>query len=629
MAFRAPTHAPQRQHQPYPTTARATPVASSLQNQEEDDSKEWVLFSPSQADFTPTTSTERTPRTAAGLSRLSDFGSLDTAARSLGTDDEGDEPEDDGTELDSLDDGLPAFREPASSRPQRQGDPAILPVHDGLGTFQASSQHVQDQLWQHEVNNPRRRQEGRHRRRSSIQRRLDTVDEPGSGHLDHDRWQRIETWRMEQSRALLHEIEKETRRRRRNSKASSRSERSFVKQDNPDVAEAHKSKVGGAHAGSPSPDTQDESEEETFFTRITRKVIRELMGIDDSLLSVIFGESLPSENDEVHGNGSDTRADPDEDEKMLDANETIQENDSWQSKLLERIARELGMLVHQLCEHPGAFSTYIRSSTNFSNDYAGIPVSHPRSSPRSPQPSRSSSISRSAQSPHFLPTLHDASASTHEALWGIEEEEHYPLNSSSPLPPGTTPNTAGATQNNTPESTRLRQEREYWERELDINMVFQYLRNRLGNERANPSVTSSARGHHSHTANTDSGQDLSHRAAIIRQNHPLVAGAHARSQTQFQHQLQLRTNSSGNEPSSTSPIQHRHRPIRRTSSSCASQSSKVSASTTRTLGIGESGSSRNYWDIGGSVGSGRHGGAALVAAGGGSLAGGVGSWGEV
>lgn len=621
MAFRVPTHAPQRHHQAYPTAARATPIAPSSQNQEEDESKEWVLFSPSQADFTPTSSTERTPRTVAGLSRLSDFGSLDTAARSLGTDDGGDEPEDDGTELDSLDDGLPAFREPARGRPPRQSDPAILPTHDGLGTFQASSQPVQDQLWQHELNNPLRKRGDRHRRRSSVQRRLDTVDETGSGHLDHDRWQRIETWRMEQSRALLHEIEKETRRRRRNSKPCLSSESPFVEQADFGVAETNGSKAAkGAHANSSSPDTKNESEEETFFTRITRKVIRELMGIDDSLLSVIFGESLPLEDDEVQGNQSDTRAPPDADKRMLDANETIQEDDSWQNKLLERIARELGILVHQLCEHPGAFSTYIRSSTSFSNEYAGIPIPHPRSSPLSPQPSRSSSISHSAHSPHFRPTLHDASASTHEALWGIEEEEH--------LPPGTIPNTPGATHNETPESIRLRQEREYWERELDVNMVFQYLRSRFGKERAKPSITPSARGCHSHAPNTTYAQDLSHRADIIRQNHPLVARAHARSQTQFQHQLQLHTDNSSNDPTSASPVQHRRQLINHTNSSCASQSSKFSASTTRKLGIGGSGSSRNYWDIGGSVGSGRHGGAALVAAGG-SLAGGVGSWGEV
>ena len=72
-----------------------------------------MLFSPTAAPSaitkTHTTSTERTPRTAA-LSHLSDFGSLDTAARSDDQDDEnitehGSEP-DDEAELDSLDDGL-------------------------------------------------------------------------------------------------------------------------------------------------------------------------------------------------------------------------------------------------------------------------------------------------------------------------------------------------------------------------------------------------------------------------------------------------------------------------------------------------------------------------------------------
>jgi hypothetical protein len=662
MAFRVPTHAPprqQQQQQSYPTTARPAPIDSAPQTQQDDDSKEWVLFSPSQttstADFTHTSSTERTPRTAAGLSRFSDFGSLDTAARSLGTDDEAGEPEDDGTELDSLDDGLPAFREPATSshkpasrRFGGQSDPAILPTHDGLGTFQASSQSVQDQLWQHELNNPRRRLEGRHRRRSSLQRRLDTVEETGGPHLDHDRWQRIEKWRMEQSRALLHEIEKETKRRRRNSQATLRSERLSAGRNNVDAMETDGSKAEGidaeqhgADTTASSPDAQGENEEETFWTRITRKVIRELMGIDDSLLSVIFGESLPLEvgdGQQTQGDGDRTSADTplDTDKMWSDVNTTPQGNESWQDKILERIARELGILVHQICEHPGAFSTYLRSSTSVSNEYAGIPVSQASRSPslsRPPQPSRSTSDSSipfsSTHSPHFFPTLQNTTGATHEARWGMEEEDHQFLPSNTRS--GYVPNAAGATRNDTIEATRLRHERDYWERELDINIVFQYLRNRFGRDKANLTATPPTRGRSSQASHASSSQqDLSHRAAIIRQNHPLVARAHARSQTQFQRQLQLRTNNSGNVSSPSSPIRHRQQHMRRTSSSCASQSSKVSVSTSRALGVGGgSGSSRHYWDIGGSVGSGRPGGgAAVVAVGGGGLAGGVGNWGE-
>ncbi|KAK2762872.1 hypothetical protein FQN54_001047 [Arachnomyces sp. PD_36] len=655
MAFRVPTHAPpQRQQQhSYPTAARPASIDTTPQNQEDEGSQEWVLFSPSQTtsnDFTHTSSTERTPRTAAGLSRFSDFGSLETAARSLGTDDEAEEPEDDGTELDSLDDGLPAFREPATlsnNRPSSsrryggQSDPAILPTHDGLGTFQASSQSVQDHLWQHELNNPRRRHgEQRPRRQSSVQRRLDTVDEREGPHLDHDRWQRIEAWRMEQSRALLHEIEKETRRRRRNSRRASLRSEKPAEQDNIDVTGRKRPKLDAEHTASLSPDTEDQSEEETFWTRITRKVIKELMGIDESLLSVIFGESLPQENDAAqHSEGEDERRIREE-KMMSDINLAAQGDGSWQDKLLERIARELGILVHQICEHPGAFSTYLRSSTSAANEYAGIPICRPSpssSSPRPPQPPRSASDNSiphsSTHSPHFFPTLQDA-APTHESLWGIEEEENYPFTSNPRT--GTTPNAPGSRQEDTPESIRLRQEREYWERQLDVNMVFQYLRSRFGKgskANPNPPPPNPRGGRHPQPSNSNNNsshhQDLSHRAAIIRQHHPLVARAHARSQTQFQHQLQVRTsNSGGNLSSPSSPIRHHHPHIRRASSSCASQSSKVSISTSRTLGVVGSGSSRNYWDIGGSVGSGRRG-AAVVSVGGGSLAGGVGSWGEV
>src|SRR5699024_6070512 len=100
---------------------------------------------------------------------------------------------------------------------------AVLPTHDGLGSFQASSQTVQDQLWQHEQYNPQRRPELRLRRHSSVQRQLDMVAEQEQmTNAERERWQRIEKWRMEQSRALLQEVERETRRRRRRTSRASR-----------------------------------------------------------------------------------------------------------------------------------------------------------------------------------------------------------------------------------------------------------------------------------------------------------------------------------------------------------------------------------------------------------------------
>src|SRR6266487_2768310 len=115
MAYRQPTHhAPHRTYTSHEPPQQYTPQPEPLE-----DSQEWVVFEPSAPSTTRThtTSTERTPRTA-GLSRLSDFGSLDTAARSEdeyeasehteGIIEEGEEEDADEGELDSLDSHLHA-----------------------------------------------------------------------------------------------------------------------------------------------------------------------------------------------------------------------------------------------------------------------------------------------------------------------------------------------------------------------------------------------------------------------------------------------------------------------------------------------------------------------------------------
>src|SRR6266536_5869591 len=285
MAFRAPTQLPQRQHH----SSHALPTVQTQQISQYqsplEDSQEWVLFSPSQAPSTTrthTTSTERTPRTV-GLSRVSEFGSLETAARSEDDEDLSEAIEDE--ELDSLDDGLHAFREPSvyrtSTNKLDQSGGTVLPTHDGLGTFPASSPPVQEQLYQFEQYNPKRKYEGHHTRRSSVQRRLDAVQDRDIYSVEDDRRLRIEQWRMEQSRALLDEIEKETRRRRSSlvgsMKLSPADTLSIVAEDHP------------SQEPTPPPPTPDT--DEYFLQRITRRVIRDLIGIDDTTLSAIFGET--------------------------------------------------------------------------------------------------------------------------------------------------------------------------------------------------------------------------------------------------------------------------------------------------------------------------------------------------
>ncbi|KAI9370891.1 hypothetical protein BJX61DRAFT_63520 [Aspergillus egyptiacus] len=594
MALRLPPQVPRRQ--PSYSVPQPSPLESpqSLDEFHQNENTEWVLFSPSQPSTTArtqTTTTERTPRTA-GVARLSDFGSLETNTRP-GRESEADGTldeslDEDGTDLDSLDDGLHAFSALSPTQEANfrwdQGAPAQLPAHDGLGSFLESSEEVQNQLWQYELYNPNRRPDLAPRRRSSVQRHLDAVADEERTDPDRERWQRIEQWRMDQSRALLHEIEKATR-RRRNSRYSG---------TNVDA-------VSQSRASDPSPSVQVEAEEhqiplpaepavdedEPFWQRITRKVIRDLMGIDDSLLSVIFGETLPKSQDESEETNMRQRMD-----EMLnrELDSVADGQDRWESRLLQRIARELGILVHQLCEHPGAFTTYLNVTSDIPNQYAGIPLSSlPEeddhvSAAGEPAAMEATSNGDSMLSPQFVPTLQDQ-IREHAAEWGIEDEDLPNRRHASAAEPRS-------------ESARLQQDKEYWERELDIMMVFRYLRNRFSRRSSNTD---------SHTTRRAT-QDASRRAAIIRQHHPLVARAHSRSQAQSRRQSQY----SG--PTGVSSPVLRHR---RPSSSCASQSAKMSAiSSRRTL----TGSSRNYWDIGGSVDSG----SAIAPA-----PPGIGAWGDV
>jgi len=449
---------------------------------------------------------------------------------------------------------LHAFREPPlypTTSHQTQGP--VLPTHDGLGTFPASSPPVLEQLWQHEAYNPKRKHDGQHRRPSSVQRRLDTIDEIELQASEEKRM-RIEKWRMEQSQAIIEEVERETRRRlRRGSRQSSYQET---------MASVNEDVLGSTPRQSDylSPPAGDEEENEPFWRRITRKFIRDVIGIDEPLLSVIFGESLP---EEVESRPSSSHVLPTIPEQTVAVRTS--EDDTWRDRLLQRIARELGVFVHQLSPHPAALTTYSSSP-----DYAGMPVSLPQTKPRpSITPSAAdvaADVAASARStitstlsPNFPPTMRDPA---HAESWGFEEE---PVSTSSPLD----------------SSRSLQREREYWERELDLKMVFRYLRDKF--------VTRSST--QSPPLSRPPVEDAATRAAIIRQHHPLVARAQ-RSPVRLRRE------------SRTS--------IRRPTSSCASESVRSS----RKASLVRSGSSRNYWDLGGSVGSG-----SIMASGG--------AWGEV
>jgi hypothetical protein len=515
MAFQASTLTPRHVTVDTTISDASTPHVSIRPAIEQ--SQEWILFSPSQGESsTDHTLTSQT----VGLSRASDFGSLNTAARSTRLEsDQVDETAEDA-ELDILDDGLNAFQEPIFPIPSQPSQGPQLPTHDGLGMFPASSPPVLEQLWQHEQYNPKRKHDGHHRRTSSIQRRLNTINELEAQANDEKRM-RIERWRLEQSQAMIDEVERETRRRAR--RQPTRQETSTMAED-----------IFGTTPKQSDYISTVTEETEPFWRRLTRRFIRDIIGIDEPLLSVILGESLPEEDTEVAKSAQPLPATPDhKPEPGIDG--------TWRDRLLQRIARELGVFVHQLSPHPGPFTRY--SSQH--HDYAGMPVSIPRRQSYIRSQSVQEIVQVSTLTPNFPPTIQDR---THAETWGFEEESSVPVTDS---------------------SLNLRQEREYWERELDVKMVFRFLRDRITSRTDSTPAGDSQR----------LAEDNAKRTAIIRQHHPLVARTSYRSPARQRRESRLSQ--------------------RRPHSSCASESAKSSLKS-----LIRSGSSRNYWDIGGSIGSG-------------------------
>ncbi|KAI9836804.1 MAG: hypothetical protein M1819_000969 [Sarea resinae] len=637
MAFHQPTRAlaPQRPSISTPAESATAALTAPQQQAQLEESQEWVLFSPSTATSTRRTRTSLTEETrhAASLTRLSDFGSLDTAARS----DDEEELESEGTadataeadeegDLDSLDDGLHAFREPPVFRnPYRKlhQSEGIFPTHDGLGTFPASGSPVQEQLWQFEQYNPQAARE-RHRRASSVQQTLDALeDEVGPADRKAEKIQRIERWRMEQSRALLDEIEKETRRRRMSRTSIGSARRMSLA--------AEESVTMGDTEGSLSGAQDEESDDnEPFWKRITRRVIRDLIGIDEALLSVIFGESLPAD---VQGSSEKVQAGS----FGLGGSQLSIRSAGWEDRLLERIARELGTLVHQLAEHdhPGAFSTYLR--TQEAPPYAGLPSIIPASEQTPP----TETSLESTTGPHFSPTLPT-------------------LQSAPSLPESSSTQRLDLQQ----ESDR---DRQYWEQDLDIKLVFSFLRKRFSSRPNTPPPTQSSvfpPPQLSDTTHLSSSNktlnDPARRAALIRQHHPLVSQAHTHkrnhdqnlNRTPISHHIASTPNppshainSSPTRPAGfnlglglapglakgtatgTSTISHpslKRRSSSPSSYSCASQSRSLGTKASKTGRSRNSGSRRsaNYWDLGGDSG-----GAGAGAGGSSSVISAVGGWG--
>ncbi|KAG7104526.1 hypothetical protein HYQ44_015838 [Verticillium longisporum] len=544
-----------------------------------EDSQTWVLFSPA-TDATTSASylsdaEESIP--TPGRSRLSDIGSLNTVPRS--NQDTGsrhsvvlstaidDESVEDDAELDSLDSHLPDFRTFASAYQHvnsSQHAAPVLPTHDGLGSFRLDhpvGPEVQDHLYAFEQFNPRRT---RRRRESLDMAELQLQQEEDQ---QAHKIQRIEAWRLEQSRVLLEEIHKETRRRRK-SQSSARPQSQMMGNSTSSSAERERTTVDLAEPDSmdwheeASPDSD---EDRGFFARLTRKVIRDLIGIDERMLAILLGEALPEDDMSTTPKAEDLAKTP---------TPEIVDGSSWQLQILDRVARELGLIVNQISPHPhpGAFSTYTRMQ-QMPLPYAGLPAI-----PEAMADSSNTQIAvdASIKMPEFKPTApHQAQPMDIPSGRGFSDGMHAA--------------TSRAEPNATASAAFTQSE---WEQDLDVKLVFRYLRSRFSSRSSStPTFTSGT----SHLA-TCSTQDSAAKAARVRQHHPLVGRTRPQAE---------RRTFKATAPASPAAA-------KRHASSCASQSTRRSA---RRSSV----SSRHYWDIGGSLGTG-----SMIAS-----AGPMGSWGEI
>ncbi|RKU46581.1 hypothetical protein DL546_005223 [Coniochaeta pulveracea] len=554
-----------------------------------DESQTWVLFSPP-TDAGTTTSylsyTQESQQTP-GRSRFSDVGSARGHARAdLRSSAElsgvpsvfaEDSTAEEDAELDSLDSHLPEFRSLPSSpfyltdqQPTLGLTAPVLPRHDGRGSFQTEAQgstsDIQEQLYAFEQFNPRRVK----RRRESFEIAHHALEQEDIEILDRNR--RIEAWRLEQSHVLLEEIRKETRRRKQLSESIQklRAERHVAE----DVATLSTVEEGLNNDKTSAWHEQDV--QPGLWSQLTRKVIRDLIGIDDKLLSILFGEALPDE-DELSSTPKASAMSTNAATAPVESESTY--GSTWQVQLLERLARELGSLVAHLSSHPGAFSTYKRMQT-MPLPYAGLPVIPETAADNTgaSQPVREDSVPSMPEFQPTVPQLTQPVAIPGAAEAPVDSVHHDPSHAFS---------------------------QQEWEQDLDIRLVFRYLRSRFTSARSAPSSFTTGTSHLA----TSSTQDAAAKAARVRQHHPLVSHAHAHvpQRPRLVERRSFKINPPG------SPVLMRH-----ASGSCASQSTRRSA---RRSSISSRHSSRHFWDIGGSMGTG-----SMIASGG---PGPMGSWGEV
>ena len=638
---------------PQPTSAFAVPLRQDVL----DDSREWILFPTT---HTRSLSTEHTPT----LSRLSDLGSLNDSTRSgqeahaakETTDQSSYGHEEDGDqELDSLDEGLSAFHAQEPSRllsDYFHPSSSVLPRHNGYGAFPTSTPragHDGSFAVPHSDTAARKHSLSLCSRPSAAPKysteEYEKVDRSDGVFIDEERRQRIETWRLDHSARLLDEIEKAARRQGSTAKESSRSARNSR---NEKISKELRNILSSGsfegldeshHELNPSLTDRNglpKNDEESRWGKLLRYVMHDLVGIDDGILSVIFGESLISNEDD---NSADDLP-PAKAPRLHSSQHAARSNTemTWEGKLSNRIQRELGYLLSESQRPDTSGTGFLPHPSTL--DYAGIPVTRPTSSKTHPRPPRlraNKTSLRPTQLPTaeitslpsftFHPTIQEereatisseTETSSYAALWGIEEEEN--------------------------KNIKFDGDRNFWEETPDLKSIFQRFMfthfvedsgsRSTRRDDSNPPLSGTQlrypQNNPTNLVATQTTPDSLRRAALIREHHPLTTNRQHRH-THHPHLHQQALSHTRRQSSQLRSLNFAG--SRSITSSCANESLKRMRSgifkADSSITATSLSTSRNYWDIGG-VGGGGDGGGGAESTGSDAAAGGWGGvWGEV
>ena len=472
------------------------------------------------------------PQRVLGPSVLSDFGSLNTVPRSSTKEDElHHNIEDAIDELDSLDEGLHAFREPSFQQLSQRSDQsvgAILPVHDGLGTFSPLRTPLNNRAQSPNSSIPRLFHEAQLEASPRLFMSPRSAVKQQSGEqwrLQDTTFERVERWRLEQSSYMPGDMESEDRR-----------------VDEFRFSKKTKSLRGRRKRSAQSSQTSDR---DALWQRLADKLLRQLIGIDDPTLFIIFGEYLPEKTGvDFHPSKASTE---------LSCEEGAQNStENRQSRLLRR-------LKEKLSEQLGLNIPDMPKLDPLDLDYAGIPINWISNRRRDENLLISDDIHKDCL--NFPPTL------------GAQKPKPPSEMSNAVEIPGPT----GSDQDSPTTEKDC-----HWTQGTGLRNVLRFLCRRFLIHGA-----SLQENNRSNIATSCSPETI-RRAAVIQQHHPLVS-APKRSKASLNQSSRIRLC-----PGRSNPVVP-GRSLKRRSSGYLSLSTKRSCRPTTDR------VSRNYWDMGESM----------------------------